>query len=208
VNQAEYLQRMKTCPAFKRVLYEPQWRPGEGDVRGFCHDEVTRQYHDTTRWEDGGIRVEWMIDAWCDADLRSEGGPPNVRDILDLGHIIEPEYNDRSRFRQVEVSIAGNMGAPALLVPALVGALVVRTVPPERGRYGPHANDYRKSWSLDRFVELLNNVETVDDWYLAFEAVHPFCDGNGRTGKILYNWLLGTLKYPVLVDDYFGGGNP
>lgn len=36
----------------------------------------------------------------------------------------------------------------------------------------------------------------------------PFADGNGRTGKILHNWLLGTLNDPVLVTDYFGGGNP
>jgi fido (protein-threonine AMPylation protein) len=51
-------------------------------------------------------------------------------------------------------------------------------------------------------------VDTVDEWYLAFEWIHPFRDGNGRTGKVLHNWLNGTLDDPVLVSDYFGAGNP
>lgn len=47
-----------------------------------------------------------------------------------------------------------------------------------------------------------------DEFYVEFEKIHPFVDGNGRTGKILHNWLLGTLGDPVLIKDYFGGGNP
>ncbi|MCB7130197.1 MAG: Fic family protein, partial [Candidatus Brocadiales bacterium] len=49
---------------------------------------------------------------------------------------------------------------------------------------------------------------TPDEFYVRFQEVHPFVDGNGRTGKILHNWLLGTLHNPVLIKDYFGGGNP
>lgn len=49
---------------------------------------------------------------------------------------------------------------------------------------------------------------TPDEFYVEFEKIHPFVDGNGRTGKILHNWLLGTLHDPVLIKDYFGGGNP
>lgn len=45
-------------------------------------------------------------------------------------------------------------------------------------------------------------------WLRVNPSIHPFYDGNGRTGKILHNWLLGTLDDPVLVYDYFGGGNP
>ena len=53
-----------------------------------------------------------------------------------------------------------------------------------------------------------SNTMTADEFYLEFEMIHPFGDGNGRTGKVLHNWLLGTLDKPVLVTDYFGGGNP
>jgi len=47
-----------------------------------------------------------------------------------------------------------------------------------------------------------------DKAYVTFETIHPFEDGNGRTGKIIHNWRLGTMREPVLVADYFGGGLP
>jgi hypothetical protein len=31
------------------------------------------------------------------------------------------------------------------------------------------------------------------EFYKEFETVHPFVDGNGRVGKVLYCWLLGEL---------------
>ena len=35
------------------------------------------------------------------------------------------------------------------------------------------------------------------EFYKEFEMIHPFVDGNGRTGKIIYCWLLGCLNDPV-----------
>lgn len=47
-----------------------------------------------------------------------------------------------------------------------------------------------------------------DMFYKMYEEIHPFSDGNGRTGKILYNYLCGTLENPIWPPNFFGGEHP
>lgn len=205
----EYLERMLTSPQFRRFEVVPKWRPGEKDINGFIHDEVVRQWHDPRSNYDGGRRIKWMDAAWSYAINRaSRGILPDAHDIVKLGMITEPEEN-RNGFRQVSVFIGHHQGAPWPLVPWLTDRLVetVAQVVPEWELRGPHTEAYRgKDWS--DFEALVQDVTTVTDWYAAYEAIHPFGDGNGRTGKILSNWLAGTLDDPVLVPDLYGTGNP
>jgi hypothetical protein len=44
----------------------------------------------------------------------------------------------------------------------------------------------------------------LDD-YRRFELIHPFVDGNGRTGKILLNFMNGSLRAPVFPPADFWG---
>jgi hypothetical protein len=203
-----YLERMKGSRQFEYFGIRPLWRPGEQDIMGFCHDEVVRQWHNTRVRSDGGIRVDWMMRAWDYArDKAKTGVRPDPDDIQRLAAYIEPDGN-RLGWRLVGVTIAGQSGAPAGMVPYLMEVLYSRVyaVEPVQGLKGASSGEYRSSW--EAFEKLTADIQTTDDWYLAFEAVHPFVDGNRRTGKVLYNWLLGTLDDPVLVRDYFGGGNP
>jgi hypothetical protein len=175
-------------------MTEPVWLRVNPSIRSFILGEVERQYHPIGTHE-YKQRVEWMTDAWTWAHDKYKQGQrrPTIEDILFLAARIEPGVN-RNGFRAHGVMVGDHTAPPSEWVPTRMERLwlAIEDVVPERGI----RTDIRDSFM------------SADDFYVEFEHIHPFGDGNGRTGKILHNWLLGTLHDPVLVKDYFGGGNP
>ena len=79
-----------------------------------------------------------------------------------------------------------------------------RFVPP------PVAEMHTALGDLEAFLHADNSIATVIKSGLIhaqFETIHPFLDGNGRTGRMLitfYLWKEGFLEYPVLfLSSYF-----
>lgn len=160
-------------------------------IRAFIMDEVERQGF-TRGTPEFWFRVGSMTAAWryailiktrADADRPRDGVQVNrltARLVQTLGAMIEPELNVDG-WRNCGVTVGGRICPSPVIVPALMNQWANRL---KAGEFEP------------------------DQAYLAFEEIHPFRDGNGRTGKIIHNWLLDRLDDPVLVKDYFGGGNP
>lgn len=129
----------------------------------------------------GEESVAWMVNAWEWA--RNQRGRhhrlrPGVADVLMLGRMVEPKKNSRG-WREQNVFIRDNPDA--------------------------RLTDWR---AVPTSIEgLVSNGDTLSaaHWFKLYEEIHPFIDGNGRTGQILYNWLIGTLgSKPQWAPDPFG----
>lgn len=58
-----------------------------------------------------------------------------------------------------------------------------------------------------KIIEELNDLtliypmteEQIKQWHVNFEDIHPFEDGNGRTGRLLLNWQRVKNGLPILI---------
>lgn len=104
-----------------------------------------------------------------------------IKEIHSL--VLMDRREDRGVYRRVPVTIMGAIHVPPdpYLVPVQMEQLITN--------YHQRTN--------------LHLVERVALFHLEFEAIHPFIDGNGRTGRLLLNLELMKAGYPS-VNIQFG----
>lgn len=127
--------------------------------------------------QSGEMSVYQMIAAW---DMAQHWSFPTNSVVLNssylqsLGKIVEPDVNCNG-FRRTNVMIGGDL-------------------------IGWENIDHQISSLLRAWIAEL--AMTPEEFYQEFEAIHPFQDGNGRVGQILYNSLNGTMDHPTLAPEY------
>ena len=93
--------------------------------------------------------------------------------------VLADRPEDRGRFRRVPMRIAGAMTTPVqpYQIEPMMNALLA---------------------DMDSLYRHLHVVEKAALFHLRFEAIHPFIDGNGRTGRLLMNLQLIKAGYPPI----------
>jgi hypothetical protein len=133
------------------------------------------------RQKTGPRAVSWMVNAYHYAasvlrPILAAGGKLEMEHILTLAEMIEPADN-RIGFRIVDVRFAdGTVLDNHHIIPDQVARLL----------------------SLQAHT-------TPGQFYQEFEEIHPFTDGNGREGAILFNLLGDTLDNPVVPPHFKRG---
>ena len=100
-----------------------------------------------------------------------------IKNIHSLVLMNQPE--DKGVFRRIPVRIMGAYTEPVqpyLIEPKITELLAV--------------NEERK--------EAMNTIERIARFHLEFEGIHPFVDGNGRTGRLIMNLDLIRCGYPPI----------
>lgn len=97
---------------------------------------------------------------------------PSIGDVLELHRRLMQGESDAGRFRQTMVMVGNHIPPNAVSVPYMV----------------------------EHWCASLHDKSDALKEHLRFEWIHPFRDGNGRTGRLLWAWL--SLHKNVSVDSF------
>lgn len=207
---AENVKNQGELAVYKRLqqtdLYDNAFTDTQWNIILYCAEECKRQHS-------GEMSVYDMVNAWDyalkDEDWLLEENTLHLtlKFIERIGMIVEP-IDNKNGFRTIPIGVTDGMGgwiekAKWERVPELLRALLesyyAGLLFDEYGRANGWHNENSPTFKAQ-------NAE--DMFYYHYEDIHPFRDGNGRSGKILYNYLKGTLENPVMPPNFWGSSNP
>jgi hypothetical protein len=138
--------------------------------------------------------ADWVYGRAIEPDTWSDGGLITLAEVRHIHNLAmtpvwdvapHPQATDREgpgSFREHDIEpFPGGMQPPLWPeVPALMRDWV---------------NDARKTGKIDDATL----IERLAELHARFEQIHPFLDGNGRTGRLILNLILVRLGYPPAI---------
>lgn len=146
----------------------------DSNVREWCRNECIRQ-HATTEEDFANMENAWR---YANANHGIYGFPIKVINLTIMAEMIDPIANPGGRFRT----------GPAVFMNG-----------------GSACDAYKIESSLTNLLSWLNGSGlTANEFYQTLMWIHPWQDGNGRVGALVYNMLNGTINNPVVPPEYGG----
>lgn len=135
----------------------------------FCAVEVDRQ-------EDAPSRVYNMLNAWNEVakDIRQGRSHRAICEMLTTEYV-----------QYIALKTQPNRGVYR------AGPVVIN-----HRSVGPHHSEIRRLMAIVFSKEALTALTPLQV-YIEFEKIHPFSDGNGRVGLIIFNALNGSIETPL-----------
>ncbi len=90
--------------------------------------------------------------------------------------VLANDNENRGKYRKVPVRVGSHRPTDALNIPIEIETLL---------------KEYLK-------IDEIHLIKKIAEFHLKFESIHPFIDGNGRTGRLLLNFELMRNGYPPI----------
>lgn len=139
----------------------------------------------------------------CDECQRQQVGPKEVMQMAKaFHHAYKKQLKVSTRWERSSVEY--NLGFITYLghlVEPVKNATGFRKVPVRFANGNCLDNHYHIENQLRNLLTHGTDL-TPEEFYQEFEEIHPFLDGNGRVGAILYNVLVNTLEVPQTPPEF------
>lgn len=114
--------------------------------------------------------------------IRSDKFKLNQHEIINIHKLLVAGLNINNGYKKVDIIVNNKKTTPA----------------------GEVRRDMKKllDWYKDNKKKKLHPLQLAVDFHQRFELIHPFEDGNGRVGRLLFNWILLQQKYPPILFLY------
>ena len=118
--------------------------------------------------QSGELSVFHMCNAWADVHCHAKTGSAiSLEDVIEWGRLVEPEKN-RNGLRTTPIHFSDmSVALHADMVPSALTSLL---------------------WGWDSL--------SAEEIFQEFQEIHPFLDGNGRVGALLFNLKKEMLLTP------------